>query len=404
MASQPPPMRIALIETAPFGGLLHYAVQLGEALASRGHQVELLTPRDNELATRAGTATMRDVLTRTVDSTAEPPSGGVRLLVRRARIALRLVRAWMRISWEVRRGDFDAVIVNCGIQNWIGALGALSLTTLVQGATRVDICHNAAVYDRWRGRGALAAAPRLHRLLRSLYRRFDVVLLHGERTKAEFETRWPGARLALIPHGDERIFADEPPPPSEEERILFFGYWNKVKGMSVLMEAFDQLVARRPSAKLTIAGSPQAQETDVEVVRRWALAHRDTVRMIDRYVPIEEVSALFAAARVVTTPYLVGYQSGVVHIAMTMARPVVASDVGDLSAVVIDGETGIIFPPGDATALSHALERLLSDPGLAQRMGAEGRERVLRTSGWETVAERVEDAIVSARSEIEQPL
>jgi glycosyltransferase involved in cell wall biosynthesis len=396
-------MRIVLVETAPYGGLLHYAVQLGNALASRGHQVELLTPRDNELTTRAHPATMRDVLIRPVDSTAEPPSGGMRILIRRARIAVRLVRAWMRISWEARRGRFDVVIVNCGVQNWIGALGALGLTSVAQGATRVDICHNAAVYDRWRGKGPLAAAPRLQRLLRSLYRRFDLVLVHGERTKAEFETRWPGARLALVPHGDERVFADEPPPPSDEERILFFGFWNKVKGMSVLMDAFDQLLERRPTARLTIAGSPQAQQMDVEVVRRWALAHRDTVRMVDRYVPIEEVSALFASARVVATPYLVGYQSGVVHIAMTMARAVVASDVGDLSAVVIDGETGIIVPPGDAAALSRALERLLSDPELAGRMGAAGRERVMRTSGWETVADRVEDAIMVARSEIERP-
>jgi glycosyltransferase involved in cell wall biosynthesis len=105
------------------------------------------------------------------------------------------------------------------------------------------------------------------------------------------------------------------------------------------------------------------------------------------------VPAVFARARVVATPYLAGSQSGVVHLAMTMARAVVASDIGELGEAVVQGETGLLVPPGDVEALAAALEQVLSDPALAESMGAGGRKRVLEEFGWERVAERVEAAL-----------
>jgi glycosyltransferase involved in cell wall biosynthesis len=200
---------------------------------------------------------------------------------------------------------------------------------------------------------------------------------------------------AIIPHGDERIFG-EPPPATDEERILFFGDWRKVKGMPLLMAAFDVLAERRPSVRLTIAGRPAPQDFDPDLVRSWAAGHGERVKVMDRYVPIEEVPSVFAEARVVATPYFVGYQSGVVHLAMTMGRAVVATDVGDLGSAVVDGETGLVIPPEDPGVLADALERVVSDPDLANRMGVRARERVLERSGWEKVAERVEEALRSA--------
>jgi starch synthase len=78
---------------------------------------------------------------------------------------------------------------------------------------------------------------------------------------------------------------------------------------------------------------------------------------------------------------------------MTMARAVVASDVGDLSSAVIAGETGLLVPPDDPSALAAALERVVSDGELAARFGAAGRRRVMDHSGWETVAAEVEAAL-----------
>jgi glycosyltransferase involved in cell wall biosynthesis len=197
----------------------------------------------------------------------------------------------------------------------------------------------------------------------------------------------------VIPHGDERIIAPRPPPPADEERVLFFGDWRRAKGLHELLAAFDELARRRPAARLTIAGTP-SPDGDPERVRQWAAGRSAQVEVIDRYVPLDSVPGIFARARVVAAPYLAGSQSGVVHLAMTMSRAVVASDIGELGQVVADGETGRVIPAGDVDALAAALEELVSDPVLAARFGAEGRRRVFAESGWERVAELVESALV----------
>jgi hypothetical protein len=91
------PTRIAVIETSPYGGLLHYAVQLGDALADRGHEVDLIVPRANELIGHRGAAQMRAVLTPSVRWTEQAKRGRLRILVRRAGVAVRLARSWARI-------------------------------------------------------------------------------------------------------------------------------------------------------------------------------------------------------------------------------------------------------------------------------------------------------------------
>jgi glycosyltransferase involved in cell wall biosynthesis len=74
--------------------------------------------------------------------------------------------------------------------------------------------------------------------------------------------------------------------------------------------------------------------------------------------------------------------------AMAMGRPVVASRVGGIPDLVVEGETGFLVPAGDAEALAQAATRLLADPSLRARMGAAGRERVTQFQVG-TVAARI---------------
>lgn len=61
--------------------------------------------------------------------------------------------------------------------------------------------------------------------------------------------------------------------------------------------------------------------------------------------------------------------------AMAAGLPVVATRVGGVPELVVDGETGFLVPPSDAAALAAALQRLLDDPELRARLGAAGRAR-----------------------------
>ncbi len=385
-------MRLLLIEPGPHGGLLHYLVQLGDALAERGHTVELLTARDNELIGRASCARMRAELPRTVEGTESPPPG-LPYRMRQARVALQLARCWGRIIVEARTGRHDALITGADIGMVPTAAAALALTAVPGRPPIVRIAHNVRTYNRWGGENLFRGSPVLDLILKRALPRFDLTLLPGEQAREEYEASWPRSKTAIVPHGDERLFAEEPPPPADEERVLFFGEWRKVKGLPVLMDAFDELLERRPNARLTIAGTPIATDADPDAVRRWAAERGDSVEVIDRYVPIDDVAAIFARARVVATPYLTGAQSGIIALAMTMARAVVTSDVGELGRVVGDHVGGRVVTPGDPRELAAALEEIVSNRELAARYGAENRRKAMGSSGWEHAAERLEGAL-----------
>ena len=72
---------------------------------------------------------------------------------------------------------------------------------------------------------------------------------------------------------------------------------------------------------------------------------------------------------------------------MAFGKPVVASRVGGLAELVVDETTGILVPPRRPDLLRAALERLLADRELRERMGKAGRERMKTLCSWERVTE-----------------
>ena len=77
-------------------------------------------------------------------------------------------------------------------------------------------------------------------------------------------------------------------------------------------------------------------------------------------------------------------------------RPVVATLAGGIGAVAVDGETALIVPERDAEALAGAIEALVQDPALGERIGRTGRRRMQTEQTWARVAERFEQAYVLA--------
>jgi glycosyltransferase involved in cell wall biosynthesis len=82
--------------------------------------------------------------------------------------------------------------------------------------------------------------------------------------------------------------------------------------------------------------------------------------------------------------------------AMAHGRAVVATAVGGLPDMVVDGETGLLVPPGDPAALRAAIDRLLADPELRQRLGTAARLRIEELCGWDRVIDRILEAYEAA--------
>jgi glycosyltransferase involved in cell wall biosynthesis len=227
----------------------------------------------------------------------------------------------------------------------------------------------------------------LDRALPAAWRCLDVVFVLGERARERVLETWrPRGPVVVIPHGDERALrAGRPVPPVSDAppTVLFFGTWSPYKGVDVLLDCWPEVLRHVPAARLVLAGSPADGDLNALLGRAAALERVDAR---PGYVPTDQVAQLFAAARVVVVPYLRASQSGVVHLAYTFERPVVASAVGDIPAVVRDGETGVLVPPGEPTALAHGLVRLLTDGELAERCARAGAEYLAAHSSWERVA------------------
>lgn len=396
------PLRILLVEFNPSGGLFQFSFQLGEALAARGHRVELLTGPRPELRPGTSGLVLRDVLP-TWHAGAGTVEPWLARKLRRAARAARYIGAWLRVLARLREGAVDAVVWSewrFALDGWFVACAGRVACRLPDRPVLALVAHEPRPVGEQRRRGSLYKSGwLLRRSLASAFHRMDAVFVLGEQAAAGVRELWPRVhRVTVIPHGDEGALARAEVPPAEEAppSVLFFGTWTRYKGLELLLDAFTLVRRALPEATLVVAGAVGA-DVDVAALRARASRVRG-VELRPGYVPLPEVAELVGASRVVAVPYLRGTQSGVVHLAQTFGRPVVATAVGDIAAAVADGEAGIVVPPGDAPALAAGLERLLRDPIEAGRLGREARRRVTRHGSWDGVAQRVAAVLADART------
>jgi glycosyltransferase involved in cell wall biosynthesis len=170
-------------------------------------------------------------------------------------------------------------------------------------------------------------------------------------------------KVEVIPSG-----VDVPPEVGEEAsppEVLYAGRLSPEKGVEELVEATRGL-------NLVVAGDGPL---------------RSRVPQARGFVPHEELQQLYARAAVVACPSRrEGFGVACLE-AMAHGRPVVATGVGGLRDLVVDGETGLVVPTRDPVALRAALDRLLGDPGLRRRLGSGGRERAQEHFSWDVVTE-----------------
>lgn len=178
------------------------------------------------------------------------------------------------------------------------------------------------------------------------------------------------------------------PPLGPRPLVGYAGRLSREKGIETLLDAFAQVLADVPEARLLIAGAGPLET----VLRQAAAPLGDSVRFLG-HLPRPEMEAVFGELWVQAVPSLWHEPFGNVSTeAMMRGTAVVASDVGGQSDIVRDDETGCLVPPGDAAALADRLRRILSDRGFAERLGRAGREVALREYSREAALERMEEA------------
>ena len=105
---------------------------------------------------------------------------------------------------------------------------------------------------------------------------------------------------------------------------------------------------------------------------------------------VPEVLSIFDVAVLCSDPYIETLPTAILE-AMAMAKPAVATEVGCLREMVIEGTNGYLLPPRKSKELAQAISKLLKSPELAQKMGREGRRRVEELFSIERMVDKREE-------------
>ena len=139
---------------------------------------------------------------------------------------------------------------------------------------------------------------------------------------------------------------------AKDKIILFFGYVRKYKGLDILIEAFPKILEVHQDTFLLIVGEfYDSQHTYLEQIKKYNIGHK--VKVINKFVPNEEVSKYYSISDVVVLPYKSATQSGILNIAYGFKKPVIATNVGGLAEFIVQGKTGLIVKPNSADALAN---------------------------------------------------
>lgn len=309
----------------------------------------------------------------------------------------RHARAWSEPSGLVLRILHSVALVGGHPAHPVG----LGLGDALAGADVVHTHHLRSMPSKLaalhaRGRG-IATAVTDHGLgggnwAGLLPRLFDRFLTVSAYSASELAA--PEARTRVIYGGaDPARFC----PEAEAVRrgVLFVGRLTPHKGVDRLIEALPE------DAELRVVGTAghdaQPPERDYpHLLRRLAERRRIEFRGA---VPDADLPALYRSAQVLALPSVevtcygreiaVSELLGLAAIeAMASGTPVVASRLGGLPEVVEDGVTGFLVEPGNVAELRERLCQVLSNRLLAERLGRNGRERVLESFTWAACADR----------------
>jgi glycosyltransferase involved in cell wall biosynthesis len=222
----------------------------------------------------------------------------------------------------------------------------------------------------------------------------DAFIAQSAAVENDLKTFWPGCTYALVPHPVYEIFGSSLPKSEvrtmlglhDDRVILFFGYVRRYKGLHILLDAMPAIL-KSVKVKLLIVG----EFYDDEHKYRSQIAERglqDHVIVRSDYVPNEEVSRYFCSADVVVLPYVSATQSGIVQIAYQFDKPVIATDVGGLSEVVLDGRTGFIVKPDFTQAVADAVVRFYTEN--REDMFVRNVKEEKKKYSWENLVQAIE--------------
>lgn len=264
---------------------------------------------------------------------------------------------------------------------------------------KLFVCHNVLPHERFLADRSLT---------RAVLRRASYFLLHSQSDIRELLSICPGAQYIQNPHPTYNAFkirnltkaqarAELLLNESKDEKILlFFGFVREYKGLKHLIAAMPEVKRQLGNVRLIIAGSFDSdRDAYLRLIDEKQV--QDCIKVVDGYIPDREVEKYFAACDIVVLPYESATQSGIIQIAYGFGKPVIATNVGGLPDVVVDGQTGYIVERGDFRQLADAIVRYYQCQ-MEETFEANVRKEAERFS-WDRLTEKVDALLSGCRDE-----
>lgn len=234
----------------------------------------------------------------------------------------------------------------------------------------------------------------------------DLGLANSAATAKGLKQHWNGTRVAVIHCGlDTGFFSPRPRSkevletfgiPPHAFVVTMIGRIQPWKGQLVFVQAAEHIALIDPESYFLVVGAPTfpADFTYLEKVKRAADRLLRQGRIIFAGFR-DDIPDIIASSDIIIHGSITPEPFGIVIAeAMAMEKPVVATNGGGVREIVVDGETGLLVPPGDVTAMVHAILTLRKDSALCVTMGKKGRLRVEKLFSAQTMAERLEELLL----------
>ena len=217
---------------------------------------------------------------------------------------------------------------------------------------------------------------------------FNKIIVHTKNDKEVLIKlkKVPLEKITVISHGAYSFFKSLTAATYKQERncILFFGNILEYKGLKYLLMAVPLIEKEISDFKIIIAGKGDTSQYSGLIDK----CDKSRFEMHNEFIPDEKVAELFQRADLVVLPYTqMSGQSGILNIAATFGRPIVATNVGGFNEVIENGITGYLVPPKNPEKLAGAIISILKDDNLKGKMSTMMKSKAEELS-WDNIAKK----------------
>jgi glycosyltransferase involved in cell wall biosynthesis len=297
--------------------------------------------------------------------------------------------SWLKVAYKIINDDPDVTIIPWWVIFWAPQFLTIIFFLKIFSKTKIlFICHNVVEHED------SFIKMSISKLLLS---KGDYYIVHSVEEKKKLITLIGNKPITptYLPTYD--FFNVEEIPKSvarakigvnDERIILFFGFVRKYKGLKYLLEAMPEIL-KNIKVRLLIAGEFWNDKDDyLKLVKD--LEIENNVTIIDKYMLNEEIPFYFYGSDIVVLPYTSVTGSALVQMAYGFNKPVIVTNIGSLSEIVIDKKTGFLIPPESSSKIAEAVLEFFRADG--SKMIEDIKKESYKFS-WDVLIGKIEDFV-----------